>query len=138
MDNDNNTIRLVVVLVLVLVIGVILMSSFGKKDTNIQNIQNNECILLKQKKYEGMLFGGCFDIWHVSHFILWFMVGILVPNYYLQVIIASIVWELIEDYSFKKFKKCDSVFCGRVEDVFTNIFAYLLGSYFKNNGFFPY
>ena len=39
MDSTNNTIRLVVVLVLVLVIGVILMSSFGKKDTNIQNIQ---------------------------------------------------------------------------------------------------
>ena len=90
MDSTNNTIRLVVVLVLVLVIGVILMSSFGKKDTNIQNIQNNECILLKQKKYEGMLFGGCFDIWHVSHFILWFMVGI-----------TSVSIIVIRPYSFR-------------------------------------
>ena len=127
----NNTI----IVVLVLVIGVVLFSSW-EIEVSAQE-SNKECIILNEKKLEGILFGGCFDIWHVLHFILWFFVGMLAPNYYSQVIITSIIWELIENYYFKKLKKCDSVFCGRIEDIFINIFAYSLGSYFKNNGFFP-
>ncbi len=128
---DKNTI---IVSILVSIIGIILMLSWKNKKSKYEN--NKQCIIGKEKKVEGLLFGGCFDIWHVSHFILWFIVGIFAPGYYIQVALISIIWELTENYCFKKNKKCNSVFCGRVEDIFTNIIAYSIGSYFKNNGFF--
>jgi hypothetical protein len=109
---------------LVSIIGLFIRISWG----TLTQINNNECIIGKEKKFEGILFGGCFDIWHFSHVILWGFIGVIAPNYYLQVITVSILWELIENYFFKKFKICDSIFCGRVEDPIINILAYFLGS----------
>ena len=110
---------------LVSIIGLFLRISWK----NPRQINNNECIIGKEKIRNGILFGGCFDIWHFYHVILWGFIGVIAPNYYLQVITVSILWELFENYSFKKLKKCDSIFCGRVEDPIINILAYFLGSY---------
>ena len=129
-------ISIIFVSLLVTIIGVILMLSWGKKKSKLNS--NKECIILDEKKVEGIVFGGCFDIWHISHFILWFIVGLIAPSYHVQVLVISILWELIEHYCFKKLEKCDSIFCGRIEDIFTNILAYSLGSYFTINGFLKY
>ena len=114
-------------IILVCIIGIGLIISWYQK-TKSKKKQNKECIIGKTKKLEGIIFGGCVDYWHISHFILWFIVGKLSPNYHFIVILVSILWELFEHFCFKNYKNCKSLFCGRVEDIILNILGYTIGS----------
>jgi hypothetical protein len=89
----------------------------------------DNCIIGKTKRYSGLLFGGCFEIFHVLHFLFWLIIGLLAPNHYTFVIIASVLWEMTEHVYFKTSGLCPDIFCGRVEDIITNVAAYALGSY---------
>ena len=95
----NNTITAVVLL---LVIGVVLTSSWRTK-TSV--INNKECIILNEKKLEGILFGGCFDIWHISHFLLWVLIGLLSPYHYWIAFGLSVGWESYEHIKFNWTKR---------------------------------
>ena len=78
---------------------------------------------------EGLFWKGCFDTWHLSHVVLWFIVGCALPGYLIPVLIVSILWETIEHFTFKYYnKKCYSPYCGRIEDVFLNMLGYIIGS----------
>jgi len=117
----------VISVILVCIIGIgLIFSWYQQKKSKKQ--QNKTCIIGKTKKLEGIIFGGCVDYWHISHLILWFIVGKLSPNYHFIVVIVSVLWELFEHFCFKNYKKCKSIFCGRFEDIVLNILGYTVGS----------
>jgi len=117
----------VISVILVCIIGIgLIFSWYQPKKSKKQ--QNKTCIIGKTKKLEGIIFGGCVDYWHISHLILWFIVGKLSPNYHFIVVIVSVLWELFEHFCFKNYKKCKSIFCGRFEDIVLNILGYTVGS----------
>jgi len=83
------------------------------------------------KNIEGLFSCGCFDIWHISHFLFWLLLGSIVPDKYRLVIILSVTWELWEHFYYKNhIKGCSGQFCARVEDVFLNLAGYTVGSYY--------
>ena len=102
----------------------------GKRGTHRKVINmNNDCIIGSNKKLNGILNGGCIDIWMVCHVLFWILIGLLSPNHWLIIVGLSISWELIEHGVFKYItKRCNSYFCGRVEDIFFNLLGYGIGS----------
>lgn len=120
--------------IIIIVIGIFIIIRWFYKPPDPISF-NDECIIGKTKKLEGILFSGCFDIWHISHFLLWFIIGMLTPNHYLGVITISVLWELFEHFVFKHQNMCKNKICGRIEDPILNIIGYSMGSYFKINGF---
>jgi hypothetical protein len=109
---------------------------------NTKNSNNYDACLLKFGKNNkstkgGLLFGGCIEYWHVLHMLLYVIIGLLMPNYYLFILIVSILWELFEHVSFKYIlRHCNSMFCGRVEDIFLNMIGYIIGSYLASLYYF--
>ena len=90
------------------------------------------------KKVEGILYGGCYDKWHVLHFILWLIIGMILPHKYILALITGIGWDYLEHYFFKyKFKWCDKPFCGRREDILLNMSGYIIGSQLNLLNKFP-
>jgi len=100
-------------------------------NNKIPLINNNECLIGKEKKINGLIFNGCLDIWHYSHIILYILIGLLYPNDYLFVFIISIIWELYEHFMFKylvKKSNCNENSCLRIEDILLNLLGYFIGS----------
>jgi hypothetical protein len=97
------------------------------------NISKKECIFKdknNKKLLNGLLFGSCIDYWHIFHFLLYVIIGLLMPNKHLLIFFLSFFWETFEHISFKYIlNKCNSLICGRVEDIFLNIIGYTIGSY---------
>jgi len=90
---------------------------------------NRQCLIGKEKKYSGLLDGGCLDVWHVQHLMFWFIIGILWPRHFWAVLVLSVAWEATEHVYLRYFSdNCSSVFCGRVEDVLTNMVGYALAN----------
>jgi len=99
-------------------------------ETIIKLNPNKECLIGSQKKPQGLLSGGCIDVWHVQHILFWIIIGILWPGHILTVIFVSVSWEILEHIYFKYTRKtCQDVFCGRYEDILSNLIGYLIGSY---------
>ncbi len=91
---------------------------------------HDECLIGLKKEVQGVLFGGCVDIWHVYHIVFWILIGLLSPNNWKLAVTASFLWEFFEHVSFKYIMgSCHGMVCGRVEDVFLNIFGYSIGSF---------
>jgi hypothetical protein len=115
-----------------LILGVIgVISIFPWFDDKVSIINHHECVIGKEKKINGILFNGCFDIWHYSHIILYMLIGLLYPNDYLFVLIISIIWEVYEHFMFKyliKKSECNDLNCLRIEDVLLNLLGYFIGS----------
>ena len=61
-----------------------------------------------------------FDIWAFGHFCLYFLLGILYPNYWILIILNSIFWELFEFYV--------PFMIGNWFDLVINFIAYYIGS----------
>jgi len=122
-----------IALSLLIAISIILITSW-----NIEKNNKYDACLLKfgnnnKSEKGGLLFGCCIQYWHVLHMLLYVIIGLLMPNYYLFIIIISILWELFEHISFKYIlHRCDTILCGRVEDIFLNIVGYIIGSYLAN------
>ena len=38
------------------------------------------------------------DLFHINHFILYFVIGLYYPNKYLIIVIISVIWEIFEYY----------------------------------------
>lgn len=91
-----------------------------------------QCVAFGNIKNVQGLFGcGCLDIWHISHFVFWAILGALVPGKYIHVIFIAILWEITEHYYYKDYiKGCDGLFCSRVEDIFLNLAGYMVGTYY--------
>ena len=89
---------------------------------------SSHCVVGCGKKISGVLFGGCIDIWHVLHVLLWVLIGLLNPGMYKEALAASLAWEITEHFGFKR-AGCTDMCCGRVEDVFLNMIGYTIGSY---------
>jgi len=118
--------------VFVLVSVIYIVSRWSNNKNNDRENENKQCIRGSLKKEEGIFYGGCLDIWHVSHFVMWFIIGILVPHKYIEVLIISIIWEYYEHYCFKyKVQLCTSEYCGRYEDIVLNVSGYIIGSHFS-------
>jgi len=95
---------------------------------------NSQCIIGDTKQPNGFLSGGCWDIWHIYHVLFWIIMGLLAPNWYIAAAILSISWEFTEHIMFKFwFSRCDSIFCGRLEDIAFNMIGYVIGSYVAAN-----
>lgn len=116
--------------VLIIIIGIInTFSWFDNKNMNMNN--NKECIIGKNKTVNGICFNGCFDLWHITHILLYIIIGIIYPDNYLLIFIISIIWEFYEDYMFKyiiKNSNCNDIICLRFEDIILNLFGYFIGS----------
>ena len=112
-------------LVVIIVTGVIiyLASSWIFNKEGIQ-----QCVSLGNHQKNGLQKNSCIDVMHIFHFQLWTLIGILMPDKYLEIITISIIWELYEHFLFKWNNTCSDYYCGRVEDVFINITGYTLGS----------
>ena len=89
---------------------------------------NAQCLIGKEKKYQGLLGGGCFDVWHVQHVLFWIIIGILWPGHIGTAFMLSVGWELLEHIFFKyRIHACRDFFCGRYEDILANMIGYLIG-----------
>lgn len=116
--------KLIVSIISLVLVALIIISGWGTNGLN-----NKDCMFGKNKKYEGIFDRGCLDVWHLSHFVLWFIVGCTLPGYFIPVLIVSILWETGEHISFKYILKiCDGFYCGRIEDIILNVLGYAIGS----------
>lgn len=125
-QNPNLALGFLIICGIIIIIG----WNINKNNTNA----NKECLIKfgnnNKKVKSGILFGCCIDYWHLLHLLLYIIIGLLMPNNYILIIIISILWETLEHISFKHiFYYCDSLICGRVEDIFLNTFGYIIGSY---------
>ena len=86
------------------------------------------------------------DTWSASHFLLFMYFGIIFPNRLFLFFLLGTLWELIEDYLAKRsntqMADCrrypkqfwcrgyeDGYWYGKMDDIFVNLFGYLLGTY---------
>ena len=116
-------------LTILMIIGIIIIIGWNTKKKDV----NKECIIITKtnnnKQQSGILFGGCIDYWHFLHLLLYIIIGLLMPNQYLLIVIISVIWETFEHIAFKyMFLYCNSLLCGRVEDIFLNTIGYTIGS----------
>jgi hypothetical protein len=125
-QNDYLAIIIILIAILWIVYGWLKRCENGSIKTKKQT---GECLIGKEKKHAGIFFGGCFDIWHISHFVLWVLIGLLSPYHYLIAFGLSVGWESYEHIKFKNDGSCTDFLCGRVEDVALNMGGYFLGSY---------
>jgi hypothetical protein len=118
-------------LLFIVAFGIIVANLIKRKcDNNNSLISSQQCILGNTKLHNGLFHGGCFDIFHILHVLLWFLVGQLMPNQYLLILFLSISWETLEHFGFQYLCKTKNKFQGRVEDVIFNLLGYYLGSKF--------
>ncbi len=80
---------------------------------------NEQCVLGVNKQPNGFLKSGCIDMWHVLHLFFWILIGLLLPDMYVQTLIFSVLFEIGEQIT---------IGCGRIEDVFINMAGYTIGS----------
>jgi hypothetical protein len=90
---------------------------------------NEECLITGQKKHNGVLYSGCVDIWHVSHFLFYVIIGLVYPKKDAIVWMVSVSWEIFEHFMFKYRGLCDDPFCLRYEDMILNWMGYKVGEY---------
>jgi len=106
----------------------IYVNPYIKKMLDIK--EDSQCITNGVKKFGGLLAGGCLDYWHIYHIVFWILIGLFVPGRYLMVFILSVLWELFEHcvcVYITHYCNAGSI-CGRVEDIFSNILGYFIGS----------
>jgi hypothetical protein len=125
-----------IVIVILLLVAFVIIKGWEQKeiiDSSTQCLNKNDI-----RKIEGIVYGGCYDWWHVSHFILWLIIGMILPHQYILALITGISWDYLEHYFFKyKLEWCDRPFCGRHEDIFFNMSGYIIGSQLNLLNKFP-
>ena len=86
-----------------------------------------------------------FDLMIINHFLIYFILGYLIPNNYLLCIILSILWELFEyfmttwDTSYNLLIKYwpipeyywNEKFEHKIMDIFVNLLGYYFGSNYR-------
>ena len=86
------------------------------------------------------------DIFHLNHFILYFIIGLYYPNKYIIIIIISLVWEIFEYilstnktlyYIAKKYwifpeKYWNENIYNKIIDIIINLCGYYVGSNSNN------
>jgi len=97
---------------------------------NSSNNNEGECLIGDIKKNSGVLFGGCVDVWHLSHFLLWVVIGLLSPGKYKIAFVFSVFWEILEHFCLKN-KTCFDPICLRFEDIVLNMLGYCFGTLFR-------
>lgn len=78
-------------------------------------------------KINGLFHGGCVDVWHILHLLLYLNAGIIYPGKYLLFFIVSVSWEFFEHFVFNG-RACSDPYCGRIEDILINMAGYWIGS----------
>lgn len=117
------------ILLFAVALGIVIANIMKNKcDNNNSFVSAQQCVIGKNKLYNGLFHGGCFDLFHIMHILLWCVVGQLMPNSWLIIIGLSVLWETLEHYGFQYLCKTKGVFQGRVEDVFLNIIGYSIGT----------
>lgn len=128
----NNYISLYILIIITIIIHYNWFYHENKCESFLNNKKNkNECVFNthKYKYYSGIFWGGCIDRWHISHILLWIIIGLLSPNNYIIVIIISILWEYYEHLIPIYYCNGDyNRFYGRYEDILLNIFGYSIGN----------
>lgn len=118
-------------LLFIVAFGIIVANLIKRKcDNNNSLISSQQCIFGNNKLHNGLLYSGCFDVFHILHLLLWFLVGQLMPNQYILVFFLSISWETLEHFGFQYLCKTKKKFQGRVEDIILNLLGYYLGPKF--------
>ncbi len=103
--------------------------------------------ILGHKFYDSKLISGI-DGWSITHFLFFFLIGILYPNHHLAALSAGTAWEYTEQYlgtnkvkiSGTRIKLVgdidsdgnyndDSYWYAKTSDIIVNIFGYSIGSY---------
>ncbi len=79
---------------------------------------------------------------HINHFLIYILLGILIPNRYILIIIISLLWEVLETaivhnkilyeftktYWFVEEKYWNEININKFIDLVVNLFGYFLGS----------
>lgn len=122
---------LALALLFVVAFGIIVANFIKRKCDNNNSLASfDQCIFGKTKLHNGLFHGGCLDVFHILHLLLWFLIGQLMPNQFLLVLFLSILWETLEHFGFQYLCKTKHQFQGRIEDIFLNMLGYYLGSQF--------
>ncbi len=99
----------------------------------LDELRTKSCVIkfgVNNKTFtNGMFFDGCFDIWHITHVLLWMLLGVITPHQYGLAILISVIWEVIEHIQFSRDGSCITPVCGRFEDLPLNMLGYVIGSY---------
>jgi hypothetical protein len=103
-------------------LGVHKVTSFRKKSCLINNKVG------KSSNTSGIFFNSCLDFWHLTHLLMWILIGIMTPNKYILVLMIGILWEFVEHRQFSNDGSCTSPVCWRIEDIFINMVGYAIGS----------
>lgn len=69
------------------------------------------------------------DMWSVSHLLLYVAIGLLAPNYYVTVLIGSVIWEYLEKFLNKP---GEGYWYHKWDDLLINIIGYIIGSAYRN------
>lgn len=120
----------VAVTVLACIGSLLLVSWYVRVQQGYLPDEDHQCIVGAKKQINGLTGRGCLDVWHVLHVLLWALIGVLAPNHVIAALLTSIAWETFEHFIFARHAvfACTSLFCGRIEDVFLNMFGYAIGS----------
>ena len=124
--SDTSAIIAVCVCLLYIIIGWVYVYVTQTKER--YRLASKSCLVGSMRKKNGLLYDGCFDIWHVYHVVFWALIGLLSPNNWYIVVCLAVSWELTEHVVFKYIFGMHDRFCGRVEDVFLNVIGYGIGS----------
>ncbi len=142
---DSNKFYIVGVLCAIAIISIFIMYFFG----DVAGID---------KKYNMKLTeipATTIDMWSLSHLILYFLIGLIAPNYYITVLLVSIGWEKVEaelgNGGSMALVKCDkarrfgnsdilhlcqkgrdSYWYHKWDDLLINIVGYIFGSAVRN------
>lgn len=127
---------MVVIVCMIVLYWVIMMSISPNKHISELDFMNHK--LIDTDNY----FGKCCSAWPFSHFVLFFILGLLFPDCDIPVIIAGVGWEVIEHFIALSFRKRDlmnavrkdnqmqyqeSWWAGSVQDVVFDIAGFYAG-----------
>ena len=92
------------------------LNPITKSIKNKENKENKEDITLRELYNKTCLL----SFWGLSHVILYMLIGIILPNYFVELFIIGCLFEIVEHTMFK---------CGDILDIIWNNIGYVIGIY---------
>lgn len=101
-DKCNGIYKLLVIVVFVIILYFIFLSRFFEKGNPSSNDVLNKK-LIDLSFLPGM--DGCCSFWPISHFILYFILGLLFPDCFVILMLMGVAWEGFEVFADKYFER---------------------------------
>ncbi len=117
---DANAPLLIGVIIVIAIVSIILIYIYIDDYPTVAKKYNHVFITFPESS---------FDLWSLSHLVLYFILGLIAPNYYITALVAGIGWEKVEaglkgydaNYWYHKW-----------DDLLVNLVGYIFGSAYRN------